>query len=932
MNPTIKLTLKSIAVAIEKLGPYLSGHTGVQGAAISAAGKLLGVLIDGHECSTYDETSLTERERLAVYARASLIEGLDAAGLWSPEITDERIKDLLDIFTPDNAADFSLGSNAPPLLEGAIRDVLACYEGDDYDMSRIETIVQKTMDELDREIESSTGQMTFHAYLYGKDNHRNIEVITQDINALVDKISKIERDTSEIKQLADRIDEATTRTEETVNKTDRAVSRIEDKLDTYIKSPHNPPSKKPSLISNLPSENNHFAGRKDELNSIAIALKRFKRVRIVGQGGFGKSQIAYKYARNSIDNYDFIWVVNAASVQLLETDYREFARRIGLPSANGTTEDDFKRLMSELMEWFSGNKRFLIIYDNAEGMKGDQRLQDYLPGMSDGHIVVTTRSTRTIPGLAGEIEVREFSEDDAVEFITTRLNGKVKTTISEAKSLAKKLGCLPLALEAAAAFICKNKRTIPSYLSQWEKRKHELLGQKIEVTDYKETVLTTWLVSIEQIKSEGARQFFNMCAYFASENIPLEMFIQGREVLPLPLRDIMHPDNIAEHDALLQELEEYSLMYFDRDDLGNPLLTMHHIVQEVVRLSFDEDMQWLRYGLEVASKIVTFDAHESRKLRDIITLYLSHALEIAGHVKHYLVGTKDAQIKAARIYHQAGYVFEYFGQYDKALSQHHVSRIICEQELGENHPSTATTYNNIAKIYVVQGEYITARRRLFKALRIRKKELGKYHANTATTCGNIATTYRRQGKYHKSLKWNFIALDIREKVLRENHPSTATTYNNIALVYHVQGEYPKSLEWYFKALDIYIKELGENHHLTAITLCNIAAVYDEQGKYAAALEYYLKALNIHEEELGKNHPSTATIYNNIAVFYADQGEYTTALAWFIKSYPVRLLKLGDKHSYTIDTLSGMKAAYTSANLPEPFDTWLAKQLPLTPNP
>ena len=83
------------------------------------------------------------------------------------------------------------------------------------------------------------------------------------------------------------------------------------------------------------------------------------------------------------------------------------------------------------------------------------------------------------------------------------------------------------------------------------------------------------------------------------------------------------------------------------------------------------------------------------------------------------------------------------------------------------------------------------------------------HPSTATSYNNIGLSYGNLGDYPKALEYHFKALAIREKVLGKEHPDTAMSYNNIAGVYDSQGDYPKALEYHFKALDIKEKVLGK---------------------------------------------------------------------------------------------------------------------------
>ena len=66
--------------------------------------------------------------------------------------------------------------------------------------------------------------------------------------------------------------------------------------------------------------------------------------------------------------------------------------------------------------------------------------------------------------------------------------------------------------------------------------------------------------------------------------------------------------------------------------------------------------------------------------------------------------------------------------------------------LGEGHPDTATSYNNLA-VTLGQGKYAEAEAMLRRALAIRLKALGEGHPDTANSYNNLAATLSAQGKY-----------------------------------------------------------------------------------------------------------------------------------------------------------------------------------------
>ena len=88
-------------------------------------------------------------------------------------------------------------------------------------------------------------------------------------------------------------------------------------------------------------------------------------------------------------------------------------------------------------------------------------------------------------------------------------------------------------------------------------------------------------------------------------------------------------------------------------------------------------------------------------------------------------------------------------------------------------------------------------------MEICEKILGQEHPSTATSYNNIGGVYDNLGDYDKALEYYSKALAICEKVLGPEHPSTATAYDNIGGIYYSQGDYDKALEYFSKALVIY---------------------------------------------------------------------------------------------------------------------------------
>ena len=97
--------------------------------------------------------------------------------------------------------------------------------------------------------------------------------------------------------------------------------------------------------------------------------------------------------------------------------------------------------------------------------------------------------------------------------------------------LAEQLGCLPLALEQAGAYIAKHRVDISQYLKLLAESRAELFKFPSRGgTGYQQTVATTWLVTAERL-GLPARLILQLSSFLASDDIPRSLFTSGSELL-----------------------------------------------------------------------------------------------------------------------------------------------------------------------------------------------------------------------------------------------------------------------------------------------------------------------------------------------------------------------------------------------------------------
>jgi tetratricopeptide (TPR) repeat protein len=196
--------------------------------------------------------------------------------------------------------------------------------------------------------------------------------------------------------------------------------------------------------------------------------------------------------------------------------------------------------------------------------------------------------------------------------------------------------------------------------------------------------------------------------------------------------------------------------------------------------------------------------------------------------------------------------------------------------LGENHPDTLNSMNNLAVLYHRRGIYSKARPLYEECLEKRKSILGENHPDTLRSMNNLALLNVVQAQYDKARPLYVECLKKRTSILGENHPETLQLVNNLALLYYRQGQYDMARPLYEECLEKMKSIRGENHPDTLSLMKNLAALYEKQGQYDKARPLLLECLEKRKSILGENHPDTLNSMNNLASHYDKQGQHEKA--------------------------------------------------------
>jgi hypothetical protein len=347
-----------------------------------------------------------------------------------------------------------------------------------------------------------------------------------------------------------------------------------------------------------------FTGREKELNELdkLVKLRELtvisQMATVSGAGGFGKSELARKYAYIHREDFDknIAWM-NAETQESLRESFIMLAKELKIPTTEkrkGEEQDkDIKSIVKDVYKYFT-NVSSLFIFDNAEMYKdisGFLPSSFYLaPDDKKPYVLITSRNQYWEVREEGKIEViklNEFTPEEAVKFIKNTLNIKNDLQNEHIENLARELQYFPLALRQAVTYVeetnkkhfCRGhkKFEISDYLKKHEKDAQELLEFSHESDRYAKTTFVTWKITLENIMQVGdqgkvAIEILEIMAYLAPDNIPIEGFFSK----------LAFDEQIIDEErcwSAVELLNQYSMI-----NMVKGVSNIHRLVQQVIRL------------------------------------------------------------------------------------------------------------------------------------------------------------------------------------------------------------------------------------------------------------------------------------------------------------------------------------------------------------
>jgi tetratricopeptide (TPR) repeat protein len=281
----------------------------------------------------------------------------------------------------------------------------------------------------------------------------------------------------------------------------------------------------------------------------------------------------------------------------------------------------------------------------------------------------------------------------------------------------------------------------------------------------------------------------------------------------------------------------------------------------------------------------------------------------------------DAGLREAlsNVYHKIGIDAAALHLAQAALDTH-------RRVLGEEHPSTLTSINNMGGLLRAQGKHAKAELCYREAVEKRRRVLGEEHPDTLSSIDRLGTLLEVQAKYAESEPFLREALEKRRRVLGVEHLDTLTSITAMGALLLHQGKYTKAEPFLREALEKRRRLLGEEHLATLNSVSYMTTLLRAQGKPAEAEPSFREALERFRRVLGEEHPETLTQISQMGCLLETQGKHSEAESFYREALEKNRRVLGEEHPNTLASIRAMGGLLMSQRKPQEAEPFLREAL------
>ncbi|MBF0217155.1 MAG: tetratricopeptide repeat protein [Candidatus Omnitrophica bacterium] len=655
-----------------------------------------------------------------------------------------------------------------------------------------------------------------------------------------------------------------------------------------------------------------FKGREETLAEIDRELRKHGSAALLqphiihGLCGIGKTRLAIEYAWRHQNDFTACLFVSANRPEDLDSNLASLCRPgdcLDLPEYRSINQDEQR---DAVIRWLQQNKGWLLIIDNVDTDESVRAVKSLVAKLRGGHVLITSRVTEWGRGVR-PLPLDVLSTENAVALLvesTAAWRMPKEGDKLQARTLAERLGNLPLALTHATAYMQHHHMGFAAYLDDFERHFERLLAYHDHTAiEYEteldkddrgpstpeakaarkaliKTVATTFFLSFDRLSPE-AKAILRGSAFLAPDPIPIAMFEAcPNETLALVTLWCEGSGETRTGQTVpdaLAELGRYSLI-----SRGDGFFSIHRMEQRIMRNHMSSELLPLWHGRVQAlvSKYAPEETSESPRTWAVWDVLRPHA--------EFLIGSfvsDDKLPSNPALMTSIGTLLFGKGLHVLSLAMEESTLNVISRSPGfEGTTDTANKHIN-------RGESLRALKRPKEALEAFRRAFEIFESSDGKDTPNAASALNYLGLAHSDLGEKNEAENCYRRAIAiyESHHATvrrsdfAKPLNNLSILVTSAGDLVEGEKLLRKAVELSTED-GKHTvkpQLAIICRTQLAELLTKKGDLNGAERYFedaIKRLSVFPDE----HPFKETVLERFSEFLLSVHKLTEAKRQYAK--------------------------------------------------
>ncbi len=221
-------------------------------------------------------------------------------------------------------------------------------------------------------------------------------------------------------------------------------------------------------------------------------------------------------------------------------------------------------------------------------------------------------------------------------------------------------------------------------------------------------------------------------------------------------------------------------------------------------------------------------------------------------------------------------VMQQAGQFRAAIDVNLRLLKMCQQRLGDQHPTTYAVRSDLGALYGAIEDFEQAQPLLVESLDYWRKVNPPNPLRLARALNDLGVVQQASGSLNAARKSFEQALDIRRERLKPDDLRVAYSLNNLASVDLAKGDYAQAIALLESAVVLCKSRGRAAEDSLSNDLLNLAMAYKSQGQLSKASDYCNQALTVYQRAFGADASGAAAYYNSLAQLAVAQSQFDQA--------------------------------------------------------